>query len=170
MCDACQHYKDQGHGQGALPPRDDISMPFEEIAADLIGPWSIDINGQILQIHSLTIVDTSTTLAEVIRIKNGSSQHVANLFDNGWLARYPHPLRCIFDQGGEFTSCPFQLMLVHNGIHQVPTTLKNPQANAVCKRMHQMIKDYLRTICHSNPPQNVATAIELVDAVLASAC
>ena len=44
-CDECQRYKDQGHGQGALPPRDDVSMPFEEVAANLIGPWSIDING-----------------------------------------------------------------------------------------------------------------------------
>jgi hypothetical protein len=48
-------------------------------------------------------------------------------------------------------------------------TVKNPQANAVCERMHQTIKDSLRTICHSNPPQNVVTAVELVDTVLASA-
>jgi hypothetical protein len=33
-CDACQHYKDQGRGQGALPPRDDVSMPFKEVAAN----------------------------------------------------------------------------------------------------------------------------------------
>jgi hypothetical protein len=46
FCDACQHYKDQGHGQGAHPPREAVSMPFEEIATNLIGPWSIDINGQ----------------------------------------------------------------------------------------------------------------------------
>jgi hypothetical protein len=61
-------------------------------------------------------------------------------------------------------------MLIQNGIKQVPTTVKNPQANAVCKRMHRTIKDSLRTICHSNPPQNVGTAIELIDSVLASAC
>jgi len=34
--------------------------------------------------------------------------------------------------------------------------------------MHRTIKDSLRTICHSNPPQNLATAIELVKSVLAS--
>jgi transposase InsO family protein len=169
-CDACQRFKDQGRGQGALPPRNDTSIPFEEVAADLIGPWSIDINGQTLQIQALTIVDTATTLAEVIRIEDRSSQHVANLFDNNWLARYPRPLRCIFDQGGEFTGRPFQSMLIQNAIDQVPTTVKNPQANAVCERMHRTIKDSLRTICHSNPPQNVANAIELVDTVLASAC
>ncbi len=168
--DTCQRYKDQGRGQGELPPRQDVSIPFEEIAADLIGPWSIDINGQTLQIQALTIVDTATTLAEIIRIKDRSSQHIANLFDNNWLARYPRPLRCIFNQGGEFTGRPFQSMLIQNGIQQVPTTVKNPQANAVCERMYHTIKDSLHTICHSNPPQNVATAIELVDSVLASSC
>jgi hypothetical protein len=142
-CDACQHYKDQGRGQGrgqgALPPQEDICMPFKEITAGLIGPWSIEIDGQFLQIQALTIVDTATTLSEVIWIEDQSSQHIANLFDNNLLARYPHPLRCIFDQSGEFTGRPFQSMLIKNGIQQVPTTVKNPQANAVCKHMHRTI-------------------------------
>jgi hypothetical protein len=77
-------------------------MPFKEVAANLIGPWSININGQILQIQALTIVDTATTLAKVICIKDRSLQeHVAKLFDNGWLACYLHSLRCVFNQGGE---------------------------------------------------------------------
>jgi hypothetical protein len=146
-------------------------VPFEEIAANLIGPWSIEINGQFLQIQALrTIVDTATALSKVIRIEDRSSQHIANLFDNNWLAHYTRPLRCIFDQCGEFTGRPFQSMLIQNGIQQVPTTVKNPQANAVCERMHCTIKESLRTICHLNPPQNVVTAIKLVDSVLASAC
>jgi hypothetical protein len=70
----------------------------------------------------------------------------------------------------EFTGRPFQSMFNQNGIHQVPMTVKNPQANAVCEQMHQTIKDLLSTICHSNPPQNVATAINLVNTVLVSAC
>jgi hypothetical protein len=66
---------------------------FEEITADLIGPWSINIPCQTLQIQALTIVDTATTLAEVIRIKDRSSQHVLNLFNNNWLTHYPHLLQ-----------------------------------------------------------------------------
>jgi hypothetical protein len=42
-------------------------MPFKEIVAGLIGPWSI-INGQTLKIQAITIkivdtVDTATILA-----------------------------------------------------------------------------------------------------------
>jgi hypothetical protein len=131
----------------------------------------IDINGQSLQIQALTIVDTATMLAKVINIEDQSLQHVANMFDNSWLDHYPHPLQCIFDQGGKFTGHPFQSMLIQNGIHQVVTTMKNPQANKVCKCMHHVIKDSLLTICHLNPLQNIATAIELVNSILVwSAC
>jgi transposase InsO family protein len=148
--DSCQRCKDAGRGQGELPPREDTSVPFEEVAVDLVGPWSIDINGATLNIQALTIIDIASTLSEVVRIEDKSSNHILNLFENNWLARYPRPVRVIFDQGGEFVGRPFQAMLLHNGIRPVPTTTKNPQSNAVCERMHRTIKDSLRTICHSN--------------------
>jgi hypothetical protein len=72
-CDACQHYKqDQGHGQGAHPPGEDVFVPFEEISTDLTGPWSIDIAGQTLQIQALTSMESATTLAEVFHIEDRS--------------------------------------------------------------------------------------------------
>ena len=90
-------------------------------------------------------------------------------FENEWLSRYPHPLRCIHDPGTEFTGIHFQSMLTMNGIQSVPTTAKNPQANAICERLHLTIGNMLRTMLHENPPQNVQTGIELVDTALASA-
>jgi transposase InsO family protein len=168
-CDTCQRYKDAGQGQGELPPREDTSVPFEEVTVNLVGPWSINIEGNTLEIQALTIIDIATTLSEAVCIEDKSSQHISNLFENNWLARYPRLVRVIFDQGGEFVGRPFQSMLIHNGIRPAATTTKNPQSNAVCERMHRTIKDSLRTICHSNPPQNVATAIKLVESVLASA-
>jgi hypothetical protein len=41
-------------------------LPFEDIAADLIGLWSINIAAQPLQIQALMIIDTATTLTEVV--------------------------------------------------------------------------------------------------------
>jgi hypothetical protein len=139
------------------------------VAVDLVGPWSINIDGNTLNIQALTIINIATTLSEVICIEDKSSQHILILFENNWLARYPQPVQVIFNQGGEFTGRPFQAMLLQNGICPAPTTTKNLQSNAVCEQMHRTIKDSLRTICHSNPPGNVATAIELIDSVLASA-
>ncbi len=60
-------------------------------------------------------------------------------FENEWLSRYPRPLYCIHDNGPEFMGTPFMLMLEINGINDIPMTVKNPQANAICEHLHQPI-------------------------------
>ena len=169
-CDVCQRHKQPGQPYGHLPPRNDIAVPWEEVAVDLIGPWKINLPdiGE-LRFHALTIIDTTTTISEMVRLDNKTSQHVAMLFENTWQSRYPRPLRVIHDPGTEFIGIAFQSMLNINGIHPVPTTTKNPQANAVCERMHSPVGDMLRTILSTHPPRDVAEAYEIVDSALASA-
>jgi hypothetical protein len=75
-----------GCGQGELLPREETSVPFENIAVDLVGPWFISINGNMLDIQALTIINIATTLSEVICIKDKYSQHISNIFENKWLA------------------------------------------------------------------------------------
>lgn len=168
-CDDCQRLKLTGPGHGELPPRDVALLPFTEVAVDLIGPWNIKVNGEQMTVNALTCIDPVTCLAELIRIDNKTALHVAQKFENNWLARYPRPLRCIHDNGTEFLGFHFQQMLYLRGIQDVPTTAKNPQANAICERMHQTVGNLLRSLCHSNPPQNVANANELIDSALATA-
>jgi transposase InsO family protein len=168
-CDSCQRNKNPGPGQGHLPPREDVGLPWEEVAVDLVGPWKIEVPDGILEFFALTIIDTTTTLSEIVRIENKTSQHVAMHFENSWLARYPRPMRCVHDAGTEFLGAHFQSTLAAFHIGRVPCTPKNPQSNAICERMHSTVGDMLRTLCRSNPPANVATAIEMVDSALASA-
>ena len=55
-------------------------------------------------------------------------------------------------------------------IKDVPTTSKNPQANAICERMHQTVANILRTNLNSNPPPNtVGDAKAMIDSALATA-
>jgi transposase InsO family protein len=80
------------------------------------------------------------------------------------LDQYPRPIRCIHDAGGEFTGGSLQDELVeNNGIKDVPTTIKNPQANAICERMHQTVSHVLRTHLHMHPPQDIASANAIMD-------
>ena len=72
----------------------------------------------------------------ILAIKEPTN-HVAMQYENNWLAKYPRPLQCIHDNGGEFTGHEFQTLLQQQGISDKPTTVKNPQANAICERMHQ---------------------------------
>ena len=169
-CDSCQRNKAQARGYGHLPPRVDISIPWEEIAIDTIGPWTLDVPGVgRLQIKALTVVDTCTTLSELVRVENGTAAHAGFKLEQCWLSRYPRPLRCIHDPGLEFVGADFQAILHQLDIQPVPTTVKNPQANAICERMHKTVGDMLRTYLREAPPTNIASAYDAIDSVLAAA-
>jgi len=115
------------------------------------------------------MIDIATTLCEIVRLENKTSEHVAMKFQNEWLTRYPRPLKVIHDPGTEFTGAYFQQMLQLNAIEATCTTVANPQANAISERLHSTIGDQLRTMLHENPPVNVANGLELIDTVIASA-
>jgi transposase len=49
----------------------------------------------------------------------------------------------------------FQILLQQYGIEDVPTSVQNPQANAVCERMHQVADKFANfiTLQSSNKSQ-----------------
>lgn len=167
-CDTCQRYKLPQRGYGHLPPRQVSMVPWQNVAVDLIGPWSITIDNQTIQLRALTAIDTDTNLAEAATISNPDSAHVANKFEQLWLSRYPRPSNCIHDPGPEFTGDPFQALLARYGIKDTPTTIKNPQANAVCERLHQTIGNMLRTLIYQFHPATHQEFIDLLDSAIAN--
>eukprot|EP00957_Ditylum_brightwellii_P174903 13317741-Ditylum_brightwellii.AAC.1 len=68
-------------------------MPWAEVAVDLIGPWTLTIQGQEVEFSALTSIDPVTNLIELQRIDNKTSTHIAQQFENSWVARYPRPLK-----------------------------------------------------------------------------
>ena len=152
-----------------MPERELRSEPFEEVAVDLIGPWKISISGKTYEFNALTSIDTVTALVEIVQIENKTAEHVARKFAQSWLARYPWPERCIHDNGKEFVGYAFQRLLEKTHIKDVPTTSRNPQANAICERMHQTVGNILRTLLHVNPPNTVGAARELIAEALSTA-
>jgi len=168
-CRICQQYKHSGRGFGLLPPREALAAPFHDIAVDLIGPWAITVNNQNIKFQALTAVDPVTTLSETVIVDNKTARHVAHKFETLWLHRYPRPVNCIYDQGSEFIGFEFDDLLYRWGIHKRPITSKNPQANAVCERMHQTVADLLRTMNQANPPQNEVNARAAVERAISIA-
>ena len=69
------------------------------------------------------------------------------------MARYPWLKQCVHDNGGKFTGWKFQEFLAKTGVQDEPTTSRNPTANSVCERMHQIVGNVLRTALHGNPPK-----------------
>lgn len=166
--DRCELYKKQGQRYGNLPPRVVTLVPWNQVDVDLIGPWKIKINEVDFVFNALTCIDPVTNLVEIIRINNKTSIHVAQQFANCWLARYPRPNRCTHDKGTEFTGYAFQQLLLSYGIRNVEATTRNPQANAICERMHQTVANILRTVLYSHPPQNLNDANQILDNALAT--
>lgn len=167
-CDACQKQKQVGRGYGYTAPREAAAHPWRDVAVDLVGPWPLTIGGYEHKFMALTIIDMVTNLVELVRLENKTSAHVALQFENTWLSRYPKPLHCIHDQGGEFTGYAFQRLLQRMNIHSHPISVKNPQANSICERMHQTVGNSLRAMEAMNPPQGVESAIQMVDTALAN--
>ena len=118
---------------------------------------------------ALTIIDTVTNLVEIVLLDKKSAANVALQFQNTWLARYPRPIHLIYDQGSEFTGAAFQQMLYRTHINGRPITVKNPQANSICERMHQAVGNSLRVMTTYNPPQIIEDANQLVDTAIANA-
>jgi hypothetical protein len=168
-CEFCQRNKLEGKGYGLLPEREVRSIPFEECAVDLIGPWTVQVRGRPHEFDALTCIDTVTNLVELIRVDDKTSDTISKRFAQCWLSRYPWPQRCVHDPGGEFAGEEFQTLLQNCRIKDACISAKNPQANAICERMHQTVGNVLRTLLHGEPPQNIGTAKEFVDEALSIA-
>ena len=162
-CEYCQRYNKQTMKYGHVPPKQVRHLnPWEEVSVDMIGPWKIEINRFEYQFRALTCIDTIIGLPEFIPIDNVTSLSVAQAFEDNWLSRYPAPLRCIHDNGNEFLGPAFSQMLLKNRIKSVPTTVKNPQANAIVERMHQSISTMIAISLRENPPQKYEEVSTLV--------
>jgi hypothetical protein len=46
---------------------------------------------------------------------------------------------------------------------------QNPQSNAICERMHQPVTNVLRTLVHTNHPQNMTQDRDIIDDAQATA-
>ena len=91
------------------------------------------------------MIDPATGWLEIAEMKDSNnSADASRIFNNSWLSRYPRPKRIIYDNGVEFKR-DFEPLLKTYGIKPKRITVKNPQANAVLERVHQVIGDMLRT-------------------------
>ena len=169
-CDLCQRMKRGARQYGLLSSRDAAAPPWHDVALDCIGPWAINLRGgKQFKILALTTMDTATNLLEIEPLRTKTASECARAFDNGWLARYPRPVRVIHDQGSEFTGSAFQDLLARAGIKSSPATSRNPQGNSVIEAVHKSVGQVLRTLVHLHNPQSVAQADQLSKDALATA-
>ena len=66
------------------------------------------------------------------------SAMISTLVNKTWFSRYPHCQYVIYDNGSKF-KLHFEALCDRYGIKHKPTSVKNPQANAIVKRVHQVM-------------------------------
>jgi hypothetical protein len=67
-----------------------------------------------------------------------SSSTVGYLVNKTWFSRYPHSQYIIYNNGSAF-KLQFETLCDSYGLKHKPTSVKNPQANAILECVHQTI-------------------------------
>ena len=152
-----------------LPPNNTTELkPWYMVHVDLIGPYrnstrQYNQGGGIIKNNvSLKCMTTNdpamgwfeffefptSDLDEVMGVNDEyidkSYSRVIQLSKNIWLCRYPRPQKVVFDIGYEF-KLEFNTLIKDFYIKPILRTIKEPQANALVKRVHKVILDMLVT-------------------------
>ena len=85
--------------------------------------------------------ESSSIIEEIF---DKTSKCIAWLVNKTWLSRYPRYHYIIYNNGSEF-KLNFEYLCETYGIKRKPTTIKNPQANAILERLHQVLAQMLCT-------------------------
>ena len=168
-CNASQCNKLALRGYGEVPPHNTVNTSWQDVAIDLIGPWTFTVNGATYTFRALTMIYTVTNYCKLIQIDNKSAAHVGQKFENEWLSWYPHPQSCIYDKANELLGYQFQQHLQCYNIHSKVSTVKNPQSNAMAECLHQTVTNIIHSTLYANPLDNQLEAELLVDPSLQKA-
>jgi len=170
-CRSCQVNKRRSQKYGKLPTKIATITPWEAVCVDLIGPYTlrgkdkteidfmcltmIDPASSWFEIVELPVVDPSPTSSSKTRAESHSktkdayfdksSSMISTLVNRTWFSRYPRCQHIIYDNGSEF-KLHFEALCDSYGIKRKPTSVKNPQANAILERVHQVIMTMLHTV------------------------
>ena len=116
---------------------------FDHIHLDLVGqfPYSSGYT------HVFTMIDRFSRWPEAVPIEDTSAATVARAFYDNWIDRYGTLLVITTDQGVQFESRLFTVLLTVLGIGRNRTTAYRPASNGMVERLHREIKTAL--MCHS---------------------
>ena len=79
------------------------------------------------------------------KIPNKEAHTVAQAVEQAWLSRYPWPKKITFDKGSEFKAEFAAMIEEEYGIEKRGISPRNPQANSVLERIHQVIGNMIKT-------------------------
>ena len=150
-----------------------ITKTRRTLCVNLIGPYTLmGIDGRVLDFICLTMIDPTTSWFKIVELRvvqrsgasaarntkgqkgkktlgkephfDKSSAMISTLVNKTWFCQYPYCSAIIYDNGIEF-KLYFQSLCNTYGLKCKPTTVKNPQANAILECLHQALAAMMPT-------------------------
>jgi hypothetical protein len=155
---------------GKLPTKLATITPWEAVYVDLIGLYIRGKDGTEIDFMCLTMIVPASSWFEIVELPvvelsltssqrkikakphdktkeayfDKSSSMISTLVNKTWFSRYPCCQHIIYDNRSEF-KLHFKAQCDSYGIKRKPTSVKNPQANAILEQVHQVIMTMLHT-------------------------
>ena len=144
-CNVCRSLKKSQLKYGKVPPKEPELIPWHTLCIDLIGPYNFGKKGKEVKLWCMTMIDPATGWFEIVNIPTKRADFIANLLEYTWLTRYPWPTEIRMDRGSEFAAEVSAALKNEYGIKRKLITTRNPQANSIIERIHQVVGNMIRT-------------------------
>jgi hypothetical protein len=170
-CRSCQVNKRHSLRYGHVPPKLVITTPWTASCEDLVDPYILNsIDGSSIDFMCLTMINPATSWFEIVElltvrvtvpksskgkkkicldytkdavIFDKTSAQISNLVYKYWFSRYPCCHYMIYDNGSELKLHFCDLCKTY-GIKRKPTSIKNPQVNAIQECIHAVFTNMLQ--------------------------
>jgi len=125
-----------------------ISVPFQRIGVDLIGPITpLSSSGKR---YILTVVDYATRYPEAVALSGISTEEVAEALC-GIYSRVGIPTQVVRDQGTQFMSDVMAEVSRLLSVQNLVSTPYHPQCNGLVERFNGTLKAMLKKLCAERP-------------------
>lgn len=140
-CHTCQKTSAvRQRDRAPLHPLPVISVPFQRIAMDIVGPLERSSAGHQ---YILVISDYATRYPEAFPLRSITTPKVINALVQ-LFSRVGIPEEILTDQGTNFTSRLMKLLHRQLGITAIKTSPYHPQTDGLVERFNQTLKNMLR--------------------------
>lgn len=139
-CTRCQLFRKSGTEKAPLQPMPVFSIPFENVAIDIVGPFEKAKGGYR---YLLTYICLASRYPEAIPMRTVTAEEVAeSLLEIFSRTGVPETLLC--DRGTQFTGKLISKLCDHLRCKKIHTSPFHPQANGCVERMHGTLVPMLR--------------------------
>ena len=102
-------------------------------------------NSKTIYLKAVTMIDPAKGWIEIRTVPSAREDLVSNIVELAQDTRYQQPSKVIVYCGNEFLVEYKTVIQADYGIGVKPITSRNPQANSILERVHQIIGNIIRT-------------------------